>query len=73
MRNGWEVRTAEFDCAAYWGVAVQSVQPIAGKVRRFAVRAAPGLTEQEARTQAEPILDEWIDSEGWDRRARAPM
>jgi hypothetical protein len=68
VRDGWEIRTAEFDCGTYWGVAVQSDEPIAGKVRRFAVRSTPGLTEQEARAQVEPILNRWIDREGWDRR-----
>jgi hypothetical protein len=70
VRDGWAIRTEQFDCGTYWGVAVQSDQPIADKARRFAVRTMPGLSDPEARAQAEPILDEWIDREGWDRRKR---
>jgi hypothetical protein len=64
----WRIATAQTDLRRMWGVAISSTSPIAGSIRRFAVRATPGLSKAGAINEATPQLREWADNESWDRR-----
>lgn len=64
--EGWEIKTAMFDFGTKWGVAVQSIEPIDGKVRRHAVRSL-AINEREAVVDAAPQLAAWIAEKGWQR------